>query len=114
MAVFTKRVLSGSSGGRPIAIGTGLTVIHSSVSGASDWDEVFFYVHNLASVAKTVTAYFGATSTSDKLTKSVPPRNGLYLIGPGAPMGLGKIVKALATGGGTNLTAHGWANRIVQ
>lgn len=112
---ITKRVFSGSSGGAPIAIATGPTTIHSSVSGVSDYDEVFFYVHNLATAAKLVTAYFGPTSgAKNAVVQSIPARDGLYLVGPGAPLGLGKVVKAKATGGGSNLTAHGWVNRIEQ
>lgn len=113
MAV-TKRVFSGSSGGRSITIATGLTTIHTSVSGVSDYDEIFFYVHNSASVARTVTAYVGATLAKDKIVQTVPSRDGLYLVGPGMPLGLGKVLKALATAGGSVLYAHGWVNRIVQ
>lgn len=114
MAV-TKRFLSAASGGSPIAIATGPTIIHSSASAVNDSDEIFLYVHNLASVARIVTAYYGATNaTKNKVTQSIPSRDGLYLVGPGAPLGLGKILKALATSGATNLTAHGWVNRIDQ
>jgi len=110
----TKRALSGSSGGRSISIATGLTTIHTAVSGADDYDEVFFYVTNLATAVKRVTAYVGATATKDRILQSIPARGGLYLVGPGAPLGLGKLYRVLATGGGSNLTAHGWVNRIVQ
>jgi len=111
---ITKRFFSGSSGGRSIALGTGLTTIHTSVSTVSDMDEVFFYVHNLATVSRIATAYVGATAAKDKVTQSIPPRDGLYLVGPGQPLGLGKILKALATAGATTLTAHGWVNRLDQ
>jgi hypothetical protein len=111
---ISKRVFSGSSGGRAIAIGTGLTTIHTTVSSTSDYDEIFFYVHNSASVSRKLTAYFGATAVRDKVVYSVPAQDALYLIGPGMPLGLGRILKALATAGSTTLTAHGWVNRIEQ
>ena len=122
MAVFTKRFFSGSSGGRSVSIATGLTTIHTSVSGTNDSDEVFFYVHNTASVSRKVTAYVGATLAKDKVVQAVPPRDGYYLVGPGMPLGLGKILKALSTAGVTatgvavagTLTAWGWVNRIDQ
>jgi len=111
---ITKRVFSGSSGGRSIAIATGLTTIHTSVSGGSDYDEVFFYVYNSASVTRKVSAYVGATAAKDKISQAIPGQDGLYLVGPGAPLGLGKILKALATAGANVLYAHGWVNRIEQ
>src|SRR5688572_26494551 len=104
---ITKRVFSGSSGGRSITIATGLTTLHTSVSGASDYDEVFFYVYDSASVARRVSAYVGATLAKDKVSQSIPPQDGLYLVGPGAPLGLGKVFKALCTAGATTLYAHG-------
>jgi hypothetical protein len=111
---ITKRVFSGSSGGRSITIATGLTTIHTTVSGTSDYDEVFLYVHNSASVARIVSVYVGATAAKDRIKQSVPGQDGLFLIGPGMPLGLGKIVKALATAGANVLFAHGWVNRIEQ
>jgi len=122
MPVFTKRFFSGSSGGRSISIATGLTTLHTSVSVTSDSDEIFFYVHNTASVSRKVTAYVGATLAKDKVVQAVPPRDGYYLVGPGMPLGLGKILKALSTAGVTatgaavagTLTAWGWVNRIDQ
>lgn len=115
MAVFTKRQFSGATGGKSIAIATGLTTIHSSVtSGATDFDEYFFYVHNLSSVSRIVTTYIGATAAKDKVTQTIPSRDGFYLMVPGLIMNGGKTLKALATSGATNLTAHGFVNRIDQ
>ena len=111
---ITKMVFSGSSGGRSVALGTGPTIIHTSVSGGSDYDELFFYVYNSATVARRVSAFVGATLAKDKISQSIPSQDGLYLVGPGAPLGLGKALKALATAGANVLYAHGWANRIVQ
>ena len=111
---ITKRVFSGSSGGRGVAIATGLTTIHTTVSGTSDYDEVFLYVTNLATVSKAVTVYVGATLAQDTVRQTIAARDGLFLVGPGMPLGLGKLMRALATGGATNLVAHGWVNRIEQ
>lgn len=112
---ISKRVFSGCSGGRSIAIGTGLTTIHTTATGVNDWDEIFFYVHNTASVSRKLTAYVGATLAKDKVVQTIPSQDGYYLVGPGMPLGLGKILKALATGGaGASLTAFGFVNRIDQ
>lgn len=112
MAV-TKQFLSAASasGGKYLAMATGPTTIHTAVSGASKFDEVFVYAHNTASVALTLTTYWGATGFSTRQT--IPSRDGWYVVGGGAPLGLGKLLKGLATGGANKILVQGWVNRIV-
>ena len=116
MAV-TKRVFSGSTNGRGILV-TGTTatgtIIHASVSGSSQWDEIYLYAVNSATVAKKVTVEWARSTgqAGQPIEFTVPAEDGPYLIIPGWPLGGGRSVRAFAASASV-ITVHGFVNRIV-
>jgi hypothetical protein len=115
MATYAKTKLSSSSYGKAIkvaAIATPGTVIHTAVSGSSDWDEIWLYCFNSDSVNVDLTLEWGGTSAPDNNIKcTVPPVSGLVLIVPGLLLQDGLALAAFASI--TNvLTIMGFVNRI--
>ncbi len=116
MAVFTKRILSGSTNGRQIKVATTATagtLIHTAVAGTSDIDEVYLYAVNSSTSAVKLTIEFGGvTSPDDLIEQTIPAESGLELIVPGLPLQNGLVVRAFA--GTSNLIMiSGYVNRIV-
>ena len=100
MAVFTKRILSGSTNGRQIKVATTATagtLIHTAVAGTSDIDEVYLYAVNSSTSAVKLTIEFGGvTSPDDLIEQTIPAESGLELIVPGLPLQNGLVVRAFA------------------
>lgn len=116
MATFTKQKFSGSTNGRQIkvaATATPGTLIHTSVAGLVDWDEIWVYATNNHTAALTLVLQWGGTTSPDDLIQmSIPSKTGLYLIIPGLVLNNGLILRAYA--GSANLIClSGWVNRII-
>ena len=117
MANLTKRVFSASTNGRGISV-TGTTatgtLIHTSVTGSSQWDEVYAYAMNTATAAVLLTMEWARSTgqAGQKIQVSVPKQDGLYLVIPGLPLGGGRQVRAYA-GTASVITIQGFVNRIV-
>jgi hypothetical protein len=75
MATFSRKLLSGSTSGRPIkvaAVATPGTLIHTAVAGAVAWDEIYAWVSNDSGGAVLLTTEFGGvTDPDDLITKQV-------------------------------------------
>ena len=119
MATFSKVLLSGSTGGRPIkvaATATAGTLVHATGTSATVLDEVWLYAHNSSAAAVNLTVEFGGVTSPDDLVKlEIPGGEGLTLISPGLVLagdgGAARNVRAFA--GTTNvLTLLGYVNRI--
>lgn len=119
MATFSKEHLSGSTGGKQIKLsttGSPGTTIHATGTSATIKDEIWLYVTNSDSSARTLTVEFGGTTDPDDLIKiTVPPQTGLMLLIPGLILSgdgsSAKTVRAFASVGGV-LTISGFVNRI--
>lgn len=117
MATFQKRLLSGSTSGRPIkvaATATPGTTIHTAVAGSDGIDEIYCYVTNTSGSAVAITFEWGGTTDPDDLVSkavTMPAQYGPQLVIPGLPLNGGLIIKAFA--GTTNvLLVTGFVNRI--
>jgi len=112
MAV-TPRKLSASTNGRGILLGTGPTLLHTSVTGtgASVFDEVYIWVASFATLSRVVTFYLGTTGSSDRLIDTVSPRSGFYQMVPGLRLAGGSPIQASTTSPGGVVTAYGIVNR---
>ena len=101
MATFTKNKLSGSTNGKQIkvvATATAGTLIHTAVSGTTNWDEVWIYAENNHTSAADLTIEFGGVASPDDLIiMSIPSKSGLYLIVPGLILQNGLAVRAFAS-----------------
>ena len=115
MAAFTKRLLSGSTNGRPIkvvATGTPGTVIHTAVAG-TDLDEIWIYAVNTSNTSRILTLEFGgATSPDDLINVSLSRDAGLILVAPGSLLNNGLLVRAFASAANV-INIMGWVNRII-
>ena len=120
MATFTKLKLSGSTGGRGIAvvsttIGTGST-IHATNTTSGNIDEIWLYANNTHSAALVLTLEFGGTiSTTDYIQQSIAATpSGLVLVCAGlilANTGSALTITASTTTA-SKLEIFGFVNRI--
>lgn len=119
MATYSKHLLSGSTGGRPIkvaATGTPGTTIHATGTSATTIDEVWLYASNTDSSDVKLTIEFGGTTSPDDLIEfTVTAESGLFLIVPGVPLtgdgASAREVKAFAASGNV-INLIGYVNRI--
>lgn len=119
MATVKKRILSGSTDGKPIKIAATATVgtaVHTAVAGttAGTYDEIWLWAFNSHTSAITLTVEFGgATAPDQNIVVSIPSQSGLIPIIPGLILQNGATVKAFA--GTTNLvTVSGFVNTITD
>jgi hypothetical protein len=115
MATFTKIKLSGSTSGRQIKVvqtGTAGTAIHTAVSGASDYDEIWLYaVNSSASTVKLTIEWGGVSAPDDLIEVNVPAESGYILVVPGLVLNGGLAVAAWASAANVVLIG-GFVNRI--
>ena len=115
MATYTKKLLSGSTNGRPIqvaATATAGTLIHTAVSGTSDLDEIWLWCINTDSSDVELTIeYGGVTDPDDLIIVTIPLRNGLVLVIPGLLLQNSLVVRAFA-GTADVLLITGFVNGI--
>jgi hypothetical protein len=108
-----KRVLSGSTNGRPIkvaATATTGTTIHTA--HATNLDEVWLWAVNTDTAARKLTIELGGTTSPDDLIEvTVAAESGLTLIVPGLVLTDSLVVRAFAaTANVVNIV--GFVNRI--
>ena len=117
MPTFARRVLSGSTDGRPIQIsGTaGAITIHTGSTSTNTIDDVFAYAQNNYSEALELKIEFGITGTDTTIIHPVGARQGAEIVIPG--LGLkGRSAAGQTVGvflGGLNGSAS-VANGLVQ
>lgn len=113
---ITKRVLSGSTNGRPIAVAataTPGTTIHQGVSGTLSVDEVYLFVVNRSANPATLTIEWGGTGNSDHSPESysIPPNSPPIPIKTGEVINNGLTIAAFSdTANALNIS--GFVNRI--
>lgn len=117
MATFARLLLSGSTSGRPIkvaATSTPGTTVHTAVSGATSFDEIYLWVSNTTTSAVALTIEWGGTTDPDDLiskTVSIPASSGPTPIVTGEVLNGGLVVKAFAASANV-LLISGYVNRI--
>lgn len=117
MATYEKRILSGSTTGMPIKVAATATIgttIHTAVSGTTFLDEIWLYVTNTDTSARTITIEYGGATDPDKLickAVSVPLSSGPTLIIPGLLLNNGLLVTAFASSANV-LLLSGYVHRI--
>jgi len=119
MATFTKILLSGSTGGRPIKVaasGTPGTTIHTTQASSGVIDEVWLYATNTSTASVNLTVELGgATSPDDQIIVAIPAKSGLSLVLPGCVLSgdgsSGRVLRAFA-GTSNVVNLIGYINRI--
>jgi len=119
MPTYTKHILSGSTGGRPIkvvATASAGTTIHTTGISATVIDEVWLYATNTDTVTRQLTLEFGGTTNpDDRIVVGIPAQGGLtilvtglLLLGDGAA---GRVIRAFASAANI-INIIGFVNRI--
>ena len=117
MATFTKAHLSGAADGLAVKIaatGTTGTTVHtaSSSTSAGEFSEVFCWATNTSAASVQLTIEWGTTTAADgNIIVTVPPKEGLMLVGPGLILHNSKVITAFAAQADVILMV-GYANEI--
>lgn len=115
MAVFEKRILSGSTNGRMIkvvATATAGTLVHTAVAGTTDMDEIWLYAVNSDTTDRKLTIeYGGVASPDDLIEETIRAEDGLTLILPGILLQNGLVVRAFAATANV-IMVGGFVNRV--
>lgn len=113
MAGMSRVFLSSDTNGIGILVAATATVgtlIHTAISGTSQYDEVYLYAHNTSTAAVVLTIEFGGATTVSQIKKTIPAQDGAILVIAGFPLRNALTVNAFAAT--TNvINIHGWANR---
>ena len=118
MASYSKKKLTGSIYGKGIKVSSvsssSPTLVHTSVSGTTDFDELWLWAYNDHTDTQPVnlTVEFGTTDKT-KITMAIDPRKGLFLVCPGLPLQFGITVNAYAEIA-DKITLYGFSNRITH
>ena len=114
--VVAYEILSGCSGGLGILLtGTdtaGAAIVHTGTTAGTDMKKIFLYaVNNSESLSLATTVMFGGTATvNNAIVKTIPRKDGLYMVCNGLPIQSGNVVTAFAaTGGQVTLYGDVWA-----
>jgi hypothetical protein len=116
MAV-SKRLLSGSTNGRPIpivAVATPGTLLHTAIAGSLGFDEVYVFVSNVTNAAARLTIeHGGVTDPGDHATKqyTIPANSPPFPVLTGVPLNGGVALRAFSDVASA-LNAIGFVNRI--
>lgn len=124
---FSKIVLSGSINGRGILV-TGVSastanLVHTSITGAADYDELYIYAVNTATADRRLDLKYGVTVAgvtdlaSRNIAITVTSQSGPVLLIPGWPLRDANLVEAFATVAGVptgneGLVIYGYAHRV--
>ena len=110
-------LLSGSTDGRPIpvvATATAGPLIHTSVTGTTDFDALYLWVSNVTASAATLTLEWGGvTNPGDHLTKgySIAANSAPIQVAVGLIVNNAKVVRAFS-GTASALNITGYVTRI--
>lgn len=118
MATFTKRLLSGSTDGRAIAVAATAangTTIHTGPTSTSTLQEVWLYAVNTDTTARKLTIQWGGTTANaDDIELTIPAESGLVLVTPGLLLrgnATALVIRAYASAASV-VNIHGYVNEI--
>lgn len=111
---LTKKLLSGSTGGKPIKVtgtssGAAVTV-HTPVAGTDTFDAIWLYANNTSTGSVELTIEWGASSDAN-IIMSVAAKSGLVLVSPGIYIQDSFPIKAYA-GSANVIFLTGYVNRL--
>ena len=113
MAGMTKVFLSADTNGDGILIAATAspgTLIHTAVSGTTQFDEIYLYAHNTSAAAVVMTIEIGGAAAVNQIKKTIPAQDGAILVIPGFLLNNAQTIAAFAAT--TNvINVHGWVNR---
>lgn len=117
MATYTRQSLSGATTDLPVVVAATAvsgTLIHTAVTGAVSFDEIYLWASNVTASAATLNVQWGgATDPTHQLVNSlsIPPNSPPIPIATGQVMRNGLAIRAWSgTASAINIT--GFVNRI--
>lgn len=117
MATYSRVLLSGSSNGEPVkvaATATAGTTIHTAVTGSTSIDELYLWVTNTDTSARSLTIEFGGVADPDNLVVkalSIPANSPPIPVVTGLCLNNAQVVGAFASSANV-LLLTGFVNRI--
>jgi hypothetical protein len=114
MPTYSKLKGSGSTSGKGIpisVIATPGTILHTSISGSLDMDEIWVYAVNVSASDVMLTLEYGGVAVADNIPILIPAYSGLKLVVPGFVLNGGLAVRAFA-GVANVINCHIYVNRI--
>lgn len=115
MATFGKQLLSGGTNGKNIKVvqtATAGTLIHTAVTGTTNFDEVWLWAQNTDTVDRKLTIEWGeATAPDGNIEVTIPAESGPVLVIPGWLLQNGLTIKAFAATANV-VVVNGYVNRI--
>jgi hypothetical protein len=113
-STFTKKLLSGSTSGKPIKVtGTntaGAVTVHTPPASTDIFDAIWLYANNTSGSAVNLTIEWGASSDAS-IVISVASNTGLTLVTPGLYIQASLPVKAFASTANV-IFLTGYVNRL--
>jgi hypothetical protein len=115
MATYSRTILSQSTNGRGIEIGTsttsGGTQLHVSQSSSDGLDEIWLYATQHGTTTGVIlTISFSSVGITSNVTYNMKPAEGCVLVIPGHPLNKSREARAHATVA-NEISVHGWVNR---
>lgn len=115
--LYTKLQLSASTNGTPISVtATGppsATIIHTSVTGFVEEDEIWLWATNTHSADVLLTVEFALEAVANNIIFTVPKDDGLFLVVPGLILNGALIVRAFAATTAV-INISGYVHRITD
>lgn len=110
---YTKALLSGSTDGLPISVGTVATVVHTAIAGSIAFDELYVYAVNTDVADHTLTLVYdtGGAVRALCMTLTIPANSPPTPILTGKLIQNGHVLNATADVAGA-INCIGWVNRI--
>lgn len=118
MAQLGKRLLTGSTNGRPIlqvavaSPGTTVHTVQTTVTTSGMGDEIWLWAYNADVVPRTLTLELGGTTANDAIKITIDPRSGLVPIIPGLFLNNAVVVRAYADAANV-ITITGYVNQAI-
>lgn len=122
MSTIVKRVLSGSTDGKPLALSaTAALTVHTCASSTNIFDEIYIYAHHNVAADLNIDIELGTSASGSRFTVAVPGKVGPVLIVPGVPI-MGATTNPIiaaqpqisATSQSSTIYVTGYVNRITQ
>ena len=113
MAGMSKVFLTADTNGDGIlvaAIVSPGTLIHTAISGTTQFDEIYLYAHNTSGVAVLLTIEIGGVAVVNQIKKTIPASDGPILVIPGFLLNNTQTINAFAATANV-INIHGWVNR---
>lgn len=117
MATYSRELLSSSTDGKAITLGTGSTTIHTTPTGTTSKDEIYLWVTNTSGASVPLILFWGGSANPGDavcLNVPIPPNSPPIRVLDGQSLRNGKVLTGAAVGSASALIVIGHVNRITD